>query len=284
MTDFKQYSLSNTRMGTDNEDILDEWALSSVPDLQAASFWDESTSTSSEEEETWDESEDEMEGETPIILAPPASKTKVLEALMIYPVSSGVTALLERRDIYALALSCWSIFYALNIEDPISRRSVISRSLRMCHGPDTWGVPNYISAPCQSKHRKILQEGKDVDVKACVKKNCWNDVCISSSVMGVLSSVLHSSIAGNLHHWRANCGVAGYVATACQEGNRIRRYQNAPAPPRMRDDDNTYYGLPDDCNSDCIAAADIKECEQGQRTVYNYSELQGPLNLRDGLR
>jgi len=174
-------------MGTDNEDILNKWTLASVPDLQAASFWAESTSTSSaEEEETWDESEDESEGEAPIILAPPASKTRVLEVLMIYPVSSGVTALLERRDIYALAISCGAIFYALNIADPISQRSIISRCLRMCHGPDTWGVPDYISALCQSKNRKILQEGKDVDVKACVKKNCWNDVCIVSVALSVL--------------------------------------------------------------------------------------------------
>lgn len=71
-------------------------------------------------QDSWDESQSEMEGETPITLAPPASKTRVLEALIIYPVSSRVTALLERRDIYALALSCRAIFYTLNIADPIS--------------------------------------------------------------------------------------------------------------------------------------------------------------------
>ncbi|PUU81835.1 hypothetical protein B9Z19DRAFT_1121597 [Tuber borchii] len=89
MTDFKQdsYGNLNTRIGTDNEDILNEWALASVPDLQAASSWGESTSTSSEEQETWGKLEDEMASETPIILAPPTSKTKVFEALMIiqYP-------------------------------------------------------------------------------------------------------------------------------------------------------------------------------------------------------
>ena len=56
-------------------------------------------------QDSWDESQDQTEGEIPIILAPPASKASVLEALIIYPVSSGVTALFERRDIYALALS-----------------------------------------------------------------------------------------------------------------------------------------------------------------------------------
>lgn len=132
-------------------------------------------------QDSWDKSQSEMEGETPITLAPPASNTRVLEALIIYPVSSRVTALLERRDIYALALSCRAIFYTLNIADPISWRSIISRCLRKCHGPDTWGVPNYISALCQSK-----QEGKDLDVKACVKKNCWNDVCIVSVALSVL--------------------------------------------------------------------------------------------------
>jgi len=245
MTDFKENSWGNRRVGTDNEDILNEWALASVPDLQAASFWDESTSASSEEEEeTWDETDDETEDETPTILSPPASKTRVLEALMIYPVSSGVTALLERRDIYALALSCWAIFYALNIEDPISQCNIISRCLRMCHGPDRWGVPNNISALRQREHREILQEGKDVDVKACAKKNCWNDVCIVSVALSVLfangctKQPTSPSIAGDLHHWRANCDVAGYVATACQEGDRIRRYQNAPAPPRV-----TYIAL-----------------------------------------
>ena len=76
-------------------------------------------------QDSWDESQDQTEGEIPIILASPASKASVLEALIIYPVSSGVTALFERRDIYALALSSPAIFYALNIADPISWRSMI---------------------------------------------------------------------------------------------------------------------------------------------------------------
>ncbi|PUU81836.1 hypothetical protein B9Z19DRAFT_1121598 [Tuber borchii] len=162
-------------------------------------------STSLEEQETWNEILDRT-----LTVSPPlASKTRVLEALMSYPVSSGVTALLERRDIYALSLSCAAIFYALNIQDLVSHRAIISRCIRKCHGSYMGGLPEYVIAPRPSEHYKMAEEGKDMSIRECVRKRCWNDVCK-----------------------RVNDDVDGSVATAYQEGKRLmRRSQNARAPP-----------------------------------------------------
>ncbi|PUU81834.1 hypothetical protein B9Z19DRAFT_1121596 [Tuber borchii] len=227
MTDVKEESWgSNTWVGTDNEDILNEWNSASVPDPQEMSFWDaESTNTSLEEQETWDETSDETWHEacdetwdetwdetadkTPTASLPPASKPSILEALAIYPISSGVTTLLERRDLNALALSCWSAFHIPNIEDPFSQCSTISWSIPKCQGRYMWGLPEYLSAPCPREHYEMEQEGKDMGTRACVRESCLNNVCK-----------------------RVNYDVDGFVATAFQEGDRmIGRYQTAHAPP-----------------------------------------------------
>jgi len=174
MTDFKEDPWSYTWAGTDNEDILNEWNSASVPNLQEMSFWDETTNTSLEEE-TWNETWDETADMTPTASLLPASKARVLEALEIYPISSRVTALLERRDVNALALSCWSTFHDLSIEDPFSQFSIISQ-----------GLPEYISAPCPMRHYEMVQEGKEMDIRACVRNYCLNDVCKVSVTLSLL--------------------------------------------------------------------------------------------------
>jgi len=175
MTDFKEEDAwEKTWVGNDEEDISKEWTWA---DLQEESFWDETTSTNLEEQETLDEIWDEASDETPTVSPPLASNTRVLETLMAYPVSSRVTALLERRDIYALSLSCGAIFYALNIQNLVSRRAIISRCIRKCHGPSMEELPEYIIAPRPSEHHKMVEEGKDMGVRACVRKSCWNDAC-----------------------------------------------------------------------------------------------------------
>ncbi|PUU77056.1 hypothetical protein B9Z19DRAFT_1087055, partial [Tuber borchii] len=178
MTDFKEDSWgSNTWVGTDNEDILNEWNSASVPNLREMSFWDETTNTSLEEQETWNETWEEAADKTPTASPPPASKASILEALAIYPISSGVTTLLERRDVNALALSCWSTFHVPNIEDPFSQCSTISWSIQECYGPYMWVLPEYLSAPCPREHYEMEQGGKDMGIRACVRESCLNNVC-----------------------------------------------------------------------------------------------------------
>ncbi|PWW76882.1 hypothetical protein C7212DRAFT_343910 [Tuber magnatum] len=140
-------------------------------DQQEKSSWDETVASFSEEQRACDE--------TPSIPAPQASKTRALEALTIYPISSQVTACLQRRDVYALALSCRAIFHSLNIQDPVSHRSIISRCVQKCHGPYMWGLPEHVTAPSPGEHEKLVREGAEMDVRACVRKNCRNDVCQS---------------------------------------------------------------------------------------------------------
>ena len=192
-------------MGADDEGILNEWTLSSSPDQQEMmSFWDETTNTSLEEE-IWDEAWDETGDKTPTASPPPASKSRILEALEIYPISSGITTLLERRDINALALSCWSTFHDPSIEDPFSQCSMISQSIRKGHGQYVWGLPEYLSAPCSREHYGMEQEGKDTGIRACGREGCLNNFCnvsvtfLSSSLMGSLNRIFSSSIAGNPH-------------------------------------------------------------------------------------
>lgn len=185
MTDFKEDFWRNTWVGDDNEDILNEWTLSSSPDPQEMSFWDETTNTSLEEQEIWDETWDETGDKTPTASPPPASKSKILEALEIYPISSGITTLLERGDINALALSCWSTFHDPSIEDPFSQCSMISQSIRKSHGQYVWGLPEYLSAPCRREHYEMEQEGEDTGIRACVRESCLNNVCKVSVTLSV---------------------------------------------------------------------------------------------------
>jgi len=167
-------------VGADNEDILNEWTLASVPDPQEMSFWDETTNTGLEEheiwDETWDETWDKTGDKTPTTSLPPASKSKILEALEVYPISSGITTLLEARDIYALVLSCWSIFHDPGIQDPFSQWSMISQSIRKCHGQYVWGLPEYLSVPCSREHYGMEPEGKDTGIRACGMESCLNNV------------------------------------------------------------------------------------------------------------
>lgn len=178
MTDFKEEDAwGKTWVGNNKGDISNQWGRASVsdcPDQQEESICDETVSTNLEEQEICDETFDGT-----LTVSPPlASKTRVLEALMAYPIYSGVAALLERRDIYALSLSCGAIFYAFNIENLVSRRAIISRCIQKCHGPySVKGLPEYIIAPRPSEHHKMIEEGEDMGVQACGRKSCWNDVC-----------------------------------------------------------------------------------------------------------
>ena len=177
MTDFKdEDTWGESWVGNHKGDISKEWAWASVPNdsnLQEESFCDETASASPEGQEAWSET---LDG-TLTVSPPPSSKTRVLEALMAYPISLGVTALLERRDIYALSLSCGAIFYALNIQDLVSHNAIISRCIRRCNGPYMGGHLEDIIAPRPSEHYKMVEEGKDMGVQACGRKSCWNDVC-----------------------------------------------------------------------------------------------------------
>lgn len=66
MTDVKEDAWGKNWVESDDGDILNEWALASVPDLQAESFGNETTSASSEEG-TWDQTGDGTEGKTPTV-------------------------------------------------------------------------------------------------------------------------------------------------------------------------------------------------------------------------
>ncbi|RPB02890.1 hypothetical protein L873DRAFT_324886 [Choiromyces venosus 120613-1] len=263
---------SNISVG-DGEDI---WYKATVEAGEDHTWetWVEVTMPGDQEEELWDETalsgpeEQETLNKTTFIAPPPTSATRVLEALTIYPIFIEVTARLERKDAYALALSCKSILYAFNIEDPVSHRNIISRCTRKCQGPYLWGIPEQVFAPNYKEHEKLVREGSDIDIQACVKKNCLNDACKHCRQPPPFWSELRRRwICGKCLPARQSDG-ADIPPCSCASAGDIFCLECAIF---MHNDDRSYYDLSEYCQSDYTEPADRTVCKNGERRVYNYT-------------